>query len=193
MMMVMEEGGMKAAVVTDGGLEVREVPAPRPKANEILVRVRAASLNRADLAVAAGHRHGAVGGPGAIPGLEWAGEIAEVGAEVQGLRPGDRVMCSGSSGYAEYAVTDYGRAAPIPAKNSTRMRSPIDFLNFDRPCWNMSGPTSCWSGASVTRIRPGPTQGTRSSAASSRRRSAVVHFPVCFSPGSQRSVVAVWS
>jgi NADPH2:quinone reductase len=106
---------MKAAVVTDGGLEVREVPAPRPKANEILVKVRAASLNRADLAVAAGHQHGAIGGPGAIPGLEWAGEIAEVGAEVQGLRPGDRVMCSGSSGYAEYAVTDYGRAAPIPA------------------------------------------------------------------------------
>jgi NADPH2:quinone reductase len=106
---------MKAAVVTDGGLEVREVPAPSPKANEILVRVRAASLNRADLAVAAGHQHGAIGGPGTTPGLEWAGEIAEVGAEVQGLRPGDRVMCSGSSGYAEYAVTDYGRAAPIPA------------------------------------------------------------------------------
>ena len=77
---------MKAAVVTDGGLEVREVLMPRPKANEILVRVRAASLNRADLAVAAGHQHGAIGGPGAIPGLEWAGEITEVGAEVQGLR-----------------------------------------------------------------------------------------------------------
>jgi NADPH2:quinone reductase len=106
---------MKAAVVTDSGLAVTEVPTPHPKASEILVRVRAASLNRADLAVAAGHRHGAIGGPGTIPGLEWAGEVVEVGAEVEGLRPGDRVMCSGSGGYAEYAVTDYGRASPIPA------------------------------------------------------------------------------
>jgi NADPH2:quinone reductase len=106
---------MKAAVVTDSGLAVTEVPTPHPKASEILVRVRAASLNRADLAVAAGHRHGAIGGPGTIPGLEWAGEVVEIGAEVEGLRPGDRVMCSGSGGYAEYAVTDYGRASPIPA------------------------------------------------------------------------------
>ena len=105
---------MRAAVVADSGLEMQEVPTPRPKANEILVKIRAASLNRADLAVAAGHRHGAIGGSGTIPGLEWAGEIAEVGAEVEGLRPGDRVMCSGAGGYAEYAVTDYGRASLIP-------------------------------------------------------------------------------
>jgi NADPH2:quinone reductase len=106
---------VKAAAVTSEGIRVREIATPRPKANEVLVRVRAASLNRADLAVAAGHQHGAVGGPGTVPGLEWAGEITEVGSEVEGLRPGDRVMCSGSGGYAEYAVTDFGRAAPIPA------------------------------------------------------------------------------
>ena len=82
---------MTAAVVGDRGVQVREVPAPRPKANEILVKVRAASLNRADLAVAAGHQHGPMGGPGTIPGLEWAGEVAEVGTEVEGFRPGDRV------------------------------------------------------------------------------------------------------
>ena len=105
---------MRAAVVTEGGLEVREAQTPRPKPNEILVKVRAASLNRADLAVAAGHRHGAIGGPGTIPGLEWAGEVAETGAEVKEFRPGDRVMCSGSGGYAEYAVKDYGRASPVP-------------------------------------------------------------------------------
>jgi NADPH2:quinone reductase len=105
---------MKAAVVTESGLAVREVPIPRPKPNEVLVRVRAASLNRADLGVAAGHRHGAVGGPGAIPGLEWAGEVVETGAEAAGLRAGDRVMGAGSGAYAEYAVTDWGSAAPIP-------------------------------------------------------------------------------
>ena len=53
---------MKAAVLADTGIEIRDVPQPRPKANEILVRVRAAGLNRADLIMAAGHRHGNLGG-----------------------------------------------------------------------------------------------------------------------------------
>jgi NADPH2:quinone reductase len=105
---------MKAAVVTEGGLEVREVPQPKPKANEIVVKVRAASLNRADLGVAAGHQHGPIGGAGTVPGLEWAGEVEEVGAEVASFRAGDRVMCSGSGGYAEYAAADHGRASPVP-------------------------------------------------------------------------------
>jgi NADPH:quinone reductase len=108
---------MKAAVVGDKGLEIREIPAPRPKPNEVLVRVRGAGLNRAELAMAAGHKHGALGGAGAVIGLEWAGEVAEVGAEVTGIKPGDRVMCSGNGGYAEYAVTDWGRVAGIPANN----------------------------------------------------------------------------
>src|SRR6185437_9201285 len=108
---------MKAAVVGDKGLEIREIPAPRPKPNEVLVRVRAAGLNRAELAMAAGHKHGPLGGAGAVIGLEWAGEVAEVGAEVSGIKPGDRVMCSGNGGYAEYAVTDWGRVAGIPANN----------------------------------------------------------------------------
>jgi NADPH2:quinone reductase len=110
---------MKAAVVGEKGLEIRDVPRPEPKANEVLVRVRAAGLNRAELAVAAGHRHGAVGGTGTIVGLEWSGEVAAVGTEVKGVKPGDRVMCSGSGGYAEYAVCDWGRVSPIPANNMT--------------------------------------------------------------------------
>src|SRR6202045_450528 len=105
---------MKAAVVGEKGLEIRDVPRPTPKPNEVLVRVHAAGLNRAELAIAAGHRHGSQGGPGAIPGLEWSGEVAEIGAEVRGIKPGDRVMCSGSGGYAEYAVCDWGRVNPMP-------------------------------------------------------------------------------
>jgi NADPH2:quinone reductase len=108
---------MKAAVVGEKGLEIREVPAPKPKPNEVLVRVRAAGLNRAELGVAAGHKHGNVGGPGTIVGLEFAGEVAEIGAEVRDLKPGDRVMCSGPGGYAEYAVTDWGRASRVPDRN----------------------------------------------------------------------------
>lgn len=108
---------MMAAVVTEAGVAIRAVARPVPKPGEILVRVRAASLNRADLGVASGHMHGAIGGPGTIPGLEFAGEIVELGADVPGLQVGDRVMCSGSGGYAEYAVTDWGRACPVPDAN----------------------------------------------------------------------------
>ncbi len=106
---------MKAAVVTENGLALRDIPAPVPAANEVLVRVRAAGLNRADLGIAAGHAHGSMGGPGAIPGIEWAGEVAAVGGEVSHVKPGDRVMCTGSGGYAEYAVSDLGRTMLIPA------------------------------------------------------------------------------
>jgi len=106
---------MKAAVVTQTGVEIREVPAPVPGRNHVLVRVRACGLNRADLGVAAGHMHGSVGGPGTIVGMEFAGEVVEVGAEVSAVKPGDRVMCSGAGAFAEYAVADWGRATPIPA------------------------------------------------------------------------------
>ena len=45
---------MKAAVIGENGLEIRDVPVPEPKANEVLVKVRAAALNRADLLMVAG-------------------------------------------------------------------------------------------------------------------------------------------
>ena len=109
---------MKAAVVTQNGVEVREVPAPVAEPNQVLVRVRACGLNRADLGVAAGHKHGAIGGPGTIVGMEFAGEVVEVGAEVSAVKPGERVMCSGAGAFAEMAVADWGRATPIPADMS---------------------------------------------------------------------------
>jgi NADPH2:quinone reductase len=61
---------MKAAVLTDAEIAVRDLPAPRPKPHEVLVRVRACSLNRADLILASGRSHGSQGGPGTVPGLE---------------------------------------------------------------------------------------------------------------------------
>ncbi len=108
---------MKAAVITAAGIEIRDVPKPTPAANQVLVRVRAAGLNRADVIMASGHMHGSAGGPGAVLGLEFAGEVEAVGSEVKGVKPGDRVMCSGNGGYAEYAVMDWGRASAIPANN----------------------------------------------------------------------------
>ena len=111
---------MKAAVVTDNGVQIQDVPTPSPKPNEVLVRVRACGLNRADLMVASGMAHGRAGGAGTVVGLEFVGEVAELGAEAKaqsGLQVGDRVMCGGAQGWAEYAVADWGRAAKIPDGN----------------------------------------------------------------------------
>jgi NADPH2:quinone reductase len=110
---------MKAAVVTDQGVQYKDAPKPSPKAHELLIKVKAASLNRADLAVASGHRHGTVGGVGTIVGLECAGEVEAVGADVKDFKPGDRVMSSAAGSFAEYTVTDAGRAHKIPANNMT--------------------------------------------------------------------------
>ncbi len=110
---------MKAAVLGEGGIEIREVAKPTPGPNEVSIRVRASSLNRADLLVASGHQHGRVGGVGARIGLECAGEVEDVGREVTNFKPGDRVMGSAPGGFAEYAVTDVGRVHRIPGNNMT--------------------------------------------------------------------------
>src|SRR6266704_2408681 len=104
---------MQAAVLGDKGVEIRDLPKPAPKPNEVLIRVRASSLNRADLLVALGHQHGSVGGVGARLGLECAGEVAAVGR----VKPGDRIMASAPGGFAEYVVTDAGRVHRIPGNN----------------------------------------------------------------------------
>jgi len=110
---------MKAAVVGEQGAEVRDLPTPEPKPNEVLIKVKASSLNRADLLVASGHQHGSVGGVGARLGLECSGEVAAVGGEVKDFKAGDRVMGSAPGGFAEYVATDAGRVHKIPANNMT--------------------------------------------------------------------------
>ncbi len=110
---------MKAAVVGDKGFAISEIDPPKPKPNEVLIRVRACGMNRADLMVAAGMAHGRNSGPGATIGIEYVGEVVEVGSEARGVKPGDRVMCTGGGGWAEYAVADWGRAAQIPGNNMT--------------------------------------------------------------------------
>ena len=109
---------MKAAIVAAKDVvEVRDIPKPQPAPHEVLVRVRAVSLNRADLGIAAGHMHGKAGGIGSRIGLECSGEVEAVGANVKDFKPGDRVMGSAPGSYAEYVTTDPGRIARIPGNN----------------------------------------------------------------------------
>ena len=105
---------MKAAVITENGLELKEVPQPEPKAGEILIKVSAAGLNRADLLALQGARGFAAGGVG---GREWSGEVATLGDGVTDLAVGDRVMCTGNGAYAEYAITHSARAWKVPGNN----------------------------------------------------------------------------
>ena len=110
---------MKAAIVGESGSKVGDTAEPKPKPNEVLIKVRACGMNRADAMVASGMAHGRDGGPGTIPGIEYVGEVVDTGKEGANVKPGDRVMCTGTSGWGEYAVADWGRTVPIPANNMT--------------------------------------------------------------------------
>jgi len=106
---------MKAYVYGANGAEITEVAKPSAKDAQVLVRVRACGLNRADLGMTKGHAHGSAGGAGTVLGMEWAGEIAEVGPDARGVKIGDRVMGSGGGAFAEYTLADHGRLFRTPS------------------------------------------------------------------------------
>jgi NADPH2:quinone reductase len=106
---------MKAYVYGANGAEITDVAEPSPKGAQVLVRVRACGLNRADLGMTKGHAHGSAGGLGTVLGMEWAGEVVELGPDARRLQPGDRVMGSGGAAFAEYTLADHGRLFRIPA------------------------------------------------------------------------------
>ena len=108
---------MRAVTVADTGVQILDVDMPKPKSNDVLVKVHACGLNRADLVVADGGAHGPAGGAGTIVGMEFSGEVVEYGDNVKNFSIGDRVMCSGSSTWAEFAIADYGRVIKIPDNN----------------------------------------------------------------------------
>ena len=96
-------------------LKVEHVAAPVPGADQILVRVRATALNRADTLQRQG-LYPPPPGESDVLGLELAGEVEAVGSAVRDVRVGDRVfgLVSGG-GYAEKAVLDARMAMPMPA------------------------------------------------------------------------------
>jgi putative PIG3 family NAD(P)H quinone oxidoreductase len=111
---------MKAIVVTGTGgpevLEVRELPAPEPRGEQIRVRVRACGLNRADLLQCRGLYPAPPGAPAEILGLEYAGVVDALGPDVTGtLKVGDRVFgIVGGGGQAELVLTHERMAVLIP-------------------------------------------------------------------------------
>ena len=110
---------MKAVVITAPGgvdvLEVREVARPEPSLGQVLVRVHATALNRADLMQREGRYPPPPGVPRDIPGLEFAGEVAELGPEVTRWKVGQRVFgIVGGGAYAEYLVSHERLLAEIP-------------------------------------------------------------------------------
>ncbi|MFN2616817.1 MAG: NAD(P)H-quinone oxidoreductase [Thermoleophilaceae bacterium] len=106
---------MRAVVIDDGALRVEERPDPEPGSHELLVRVRAAGLNGADMLQRRGRYPAPPGSPQDIPGLELAGEVAALGPGAERFREADRVMAVvGGGGQAELAVIHERAAMPVP-------------------------------------------------------------------------------
>ena len=110
---------MRAAVITRPGgpevLEVRDVARPEPGTGEVLVRIRASALNRADLLQREGRYPAPPGWPADIPGMEIAGEVAACGPAASLWKVGDRVFgIVGGGGNAQFIVTHERTLAAIP-------------------------------------------------------------------------------
>jgi NADPH:quinone reductase len=99
---------MKAAVIRNGRLEIEERPDPVARDGELLIRVRAAGINRADLLQAAGGYPPPAGIVADIPGLECAGEVVATGERVMALL--------GGGGQAELVVVPARHTLPVPER-----------------------------------------------------------------------------
>lgn len=109
------------AISEPGGpevLQLRETQKPQPAAGEVLIKVAAAGINRADIVQRLGF-YPPPPGASATPGLEVAGEIAQLGEGVEQWQLGDRVcaLLTGG-GYAEYALAVADECLPVPAQLS---------------------------------------------------------------------------
>jgi putative PIG3 family NAD(P)H quinone oxidoreductase len=110
---------MRAVTIRDGELSIEEHPDPAPGAGEVLVAVRAAGLNGADIHQRAGRYPAPPGSSQDIPGLELAGEVLLNGPGATRFEPGDRVMAIvGGGGQAELAVVHERVLMPVPERLS---------------------------------------------------------------------------
>src|SRR4051812_50122693 len=106
---------MRAVTIADEALTIAEHPDPEPGAGEVLVRVRAAGINGADILQRKGGYPAPPGSPKDIPGLELAGEVVATGPGASRFAEGDRVMAVvGGGGQAELATVHERAAMPVP-------------------------------------------------------------------------------
>ena len=102
---------------TEAQLELRDTAMPQPGPRQMLVRVKAAGLNRGEFIVG-----GLVkAGSSKAMGIEGAGEVVQAGAEVTRFRAGDRVMGRFPGGLAEYVLADEAQGMPVPEELSWEM------------------------------------------------------------------------
>nr|WP_067062566.1 NAD(P)H-quinone oxidoreductase [Mucilaginibacter sp. L294] len=110
---------MKAITITQPGgpevLQITERPTPAYAANEVLIKVMAAGINRPDVAQRKGNYPPPAGAPQDIPGLEIAGIVTELGADVTRWKVGDKVCALViGGGYAEHCPAPEGQCLPVP-------------------------------------------------------------------------------
>ena len=106
---------MRAVTIRDHEITIEEHPDPVPGHGEVLVRVRAAGLNGADIMQKRGRYPAPPGSPQDIPGLEFAGEVAGLGEGTDRFAPGDRVMAIvGGGGQAELVTLHERQLMPVP-------------------------------------------------------------------------------
>ena len=100
---------MKAVTLQKEGIKVVDTSVPTPNDFQVLVKVYACGLNRSDLLETQGQSFGHMGSSLKILGGEFAGEVIELGSKVSNLSKGDKVMCRGGSGWAEFALAHHLR------------------------------------------------------------------------------------
>ncbi|HYC44670.1 MAG TPA: zinc-binding dehydrogenase [Burkholderiales bacterium] len=95
----------------NAALELRELPVPEPGPGQLVMRVRAASLNRGDLLGAIAHHRSVEGRPAGVDG---AGEVHALGEGVRDFKPGERIMARSRGCFAEYVLVDPKLASRVP-------------------------------------------------------------------------------
>lgn len=111
---------MKAVHITKSGgpevLEIQETPTPKPEKNQVLIKVKAAGVNRSDVITRKNiNTYGKGSKETLIPGLEVSGEIVEIGQDVNDKNIGDKVCALiADGGYAEYVAVDSSHCLPVP-------------------------------------------------------------------------------
>lgn len=125
---------MKAILIDEAStartLRYETVPEPTVGSTHLLVAVKAAGVNRADLRRVATHFEGTDTKGVPVPGLELAGEVVAVGAEARGFAIGDRVMAMAGGAFAEMAAIDYRFALRVPSSMTWEVAAatPVSFI-----------------------------------------------------------------